>query len=419
MNRLLHRFALIPLVLGLLSTLPASTNGDNLLGVGATARALGGIGVAAPQDVLGAISGNPAGLSYLAGDLPSEYDLSLTFFIPHVSARVGALSADSAASTYLIPSFGVAGPLGDKAGPWQYGLGVYGLAGLGVDYRHTAIDTTLGPTPYPLVAGGHTQLQVLEVAPSLAYRISTEWSVGAALDLDYGQLNLGGSTKGGYAVGVQPGIVFRPSEQVSLGASYISAKPVTYKRVVDFDGDGTLDNLALESPQQFAFGAAYEFVPGRLLIAADARWVNWSGAKGYKEFDWQDSWVYGLSLQFDAIPKKVVLRAGYTFGDNPVRAHQNFVGTGAPANVTNVQGKYVNNYYYETFRVVGFPAVVEQHVSFGLSYRFGEHATIDLGYTHAFKNTITEQGTNLLGAPTTLSSSLSEDSFEVGYHHRF
>jgi long-chain fatty acid transport protein len=419
MNRLLLRFALVSLALVTLSGVRASTNGDNLLGVGATARALGGIGVAAPQDVLGAISGNPAALSYLATDLPSEYDASLTFFVPHVSARVGTLAADSAGKTYLIPSLGVSGPLGARGGPWQYGFAAYGVSGLGVDYRHTAIDTTLGPTPYPLVAGGRTELQILEVAPSLAYKISSAWSLGAALDVDYGRLNLGGPTKNGFGVGVRAGVVFKPSEQVSLGATYGSGKPITYKGVTDFDGDGSADNLKLEAPQQIAVGVAYELVPGRLLVATDARWVNWGGAKGYKDFDWQDSWVYGVGVQFDAIPKQLVLRAGYTFGDNPVKTHNNFNGTGGPANVTNVQGQYVNNYYYETFRVVGFPAVVEQHLSIGLGYRLGAHATIDVGYTHAFKNTISEQGTNLLGAPTTLSSSLSEDSFELGFKYQF
>ena len=63
--------------------------------------------------------------------------------------------------------------------------------------------------------------------------------------------------------------------------------------------------------------------------------------------------------------------------------------------------------------------MVEQHVSFGLSYWIGDRSLLDFGYTHAFKHTISEQGTNLLGAATALSSSLSEDSFELGFHHRF
>jgi len=396
-----------------------STDGDNLLGIGAVSRSLGGNGTAAPQDALGAISGNPAGLSFLPGDLNSDADVSVTFFVPHVSASVDSASADSEARTYVIPSLGVAGPLGAKGSPWQYGFGIYGLAGLGVNYNNSALSGTLGPTPYPLVAGGYTQFQALEVAPSLSYRVSEQWSLGAAFDLDYGQLNLGGPTKSGLGVGAQPGIIFRPSNEVSLGVSYISAKPITYRSVVDFSGNGTLDNLKLEAPQQIIFGAAFKIPSSSLLLVTDARWVNWGGATGYRDFGWQNVWIYGAGLQFDAIPKKLVLRAGYTFGGNPLKTENGFNGTGAPTNVTEVQGNFVNNYYYQTFRVVGFPAVVENHVSLGLSYAFDNRSSLEIGYTHSFKNTLTEQGLNLLGAATTISSTLSEDSYEVGYEYRF
>jgi long-chain fatty acid transport protein len=76
-------------------------------------------------------------------------------------------------------------------------------------------------------------------------------------------------------------------------------------------------------------------------------------------------------------------------------------------------------YYYETFRIIGFPAIVEHHLSVGLGYRLSDRSSLDAGYTHAFRNTITEQGTNLLGSPVTLSSRLSEDSFELGFKYRF
>ena len=54
-----------------------------------------------------------------------------------------------------------------------------------------------------------------------------------------------------------------------------------------------------------------------------------------------------------------------------------------------------------------------------VAYRFGVRSSLDFGYTHAFKYTISEHGTNLLGAASALSSSLNEDSFELGFHHRF
>jgi long-chain fatty acid transport protein len=419
MKNTVIRLALLLSFLILIFRAHASTNGDNLLGVGASSRALGGVGVASPQDALGAISTNPAALSFLPDEQESETELSFTFFVPHVSASVGSLTADSAAKTYIIPSLSLAGPLGAKDDPWQYGFAVYGATGLGVDYRHTAIDTTLAPTPYPLVAGGHTQLQVLEAAPSLAYRISSEWSAGLALNAGYGRLDLGSGSKNGLGLGAQPGLSFKASEQLAVGFAYVTPQAITYKGVTDLDGDGKPDNLELESPQQVKFGVGYQPVPGSLLIAWDLQWVNWGGAKGYKDFDWQDSWVFGLGVQFDAIPRRLVIRAGYSFGNNPVKTHNGWNGTGAPANVTNVQGKFVNNYYYETFRVIGFPAIVEHHVSLGLGYRLGDRSSLDVGYTHAFKNTITEQGTNLLGAPVTLSSRLSEDSFELGLKYRF
>ena len=419
MRNFFIRLALLASFLGFAGHVVASTNGDNLLGEGAISRSLAGVDIAAPQDAVGAISANPATLSLLTEDQQADFDLSTTLFFPHVSAGVGSLTAKSAGKVYLIPSLGIAGPLGAKGNPWQYGLAVYGVSGLGVDYRNTAIDTTLAPTAYPLVAGGLTQLQILEVAPSVAYRFSTGWSAGLAFHADYGTLNLGGGTKDGFGFGAQPGLSFKASEELTFGLTYVSPAAITYKGVTDFDGDGTPDNLKLESPQQVRFGVGYHLVPGSLLIVSDIQWVNWAAATGYKDFDWKDSWVYGLGVQFDAIPRTLVLRAGYSFGSNPVKAHNGWNGAGAPGNVTNVQGKFVNNYYYETFRIIGFPAIVEQHLSFGLSYRFGERSSLDLGYTHAFKNTINEQGTNLLGAPITLSASLSEDSFELGFHHRF
>ncbi|MFA5057320.1 MAG: outer membrane protein transport protein, partial [Opitutaceae bacterium] len=367
MKNTIIRLALLSSLLTPIFNALASTNGDNLLGVGAASRALGGVGVAAPPDVLGALSANPAALGFLPNGQKSGADLSFTFFLPHVSASVGSLTADSAGKTYLIPSLAVVGPLEAKDGPWTYGISVYGVSGLGVDYRGTAIDTTLAPAPYPLVAGARTELQILEVTPAVAYRFSPEWSAGLALHVDYGRLELGNGGKHGVGLGAQPGLSCKVSAQLTLGLSYVSPQAITYKGVTDFDGDGTADNLKLESPQQVKFGVGYHLIPGRLLVATDVQWVNWGGAKGYQDFDWRDSWVFGLGVQFDAIPEKLVLRAGYSFGNNPVKAHNGWDGTGAPANVTDVQGKFVNNYYYETFRIIGFPAIVEHHIGLGFS----------------------------------------------------
>lgn len=252
----------------------------------------------------------------------------------------------------------------------------------------------------------------------MAYRINGEWSLGLALHADYGRLDLGSGAKGAFGYGVQPGVTFRASEHVTLSFSYISTLGINYAGVTDFDGNGTADSLKLAAPETYRFGVAYNPVP-ELLFVTDVQRVNWGSATGYKDFGWVNQTVWGAGFQYQVIPGRLTLRAGYSYGANPVKEHNGFDGTGSPANVTNVQGKWINNYYYETFRLIGFPAIVEQHLGLGLSYRLSPATTLDFGYTRAFRKTVTENGLNLLGAPVTLASDLSEDSFELGLAHRF
>ena len=263
----------------------------------------------------------------------------------------------------------------------------------------------------------------MKFAPALAYKINALWSVGLAVQIDYGMLDFRSGTSSGFGFGIQPGIIYKPIDNLSLGLTYISPQEVDHKNVLDFDQDGNLDDLKLGAPQQLAFGAGYEFLEGDLLIEGDVRWINWSDAKGYDDFDWDDQWVFAIGAQYSPI-QKLALRVGYNYGENPVKEHDGFNGslnpmTGMPNSVNNIQGKNLPSYYYETFRIIGFPAIVEQHITFGASYTVTDRIILSLGYVHAFENTISEEGTNLFGQPVTLESTLSEKSVEFGFTYRF
>ncbi len=182
--------------------------------------------------------------------------------------------------------------------------------------------------------------------------------------------------------------------------------------VNDFDGDGTLDDLTLESPQELGLGVAFEL--GNLLIAADGKWVNWGGADGYKDFDWDDQYVFAIGAQYEALPG-LKLRAGYNYASHPLKDNDGFVGT----RLATVQGKSLPNYYFETFRVIGFPAVVQHHLIFGVGYQFTQMFSANLSYVHAFEETFEETGTDLAGQPVTLKSTLKEDSLSFGLTFRF
>jgi long-chain fatty acid transport protein len=255
----------------------------------------------------------------------------------------------------------------------------------------------------------------MKFAPSLAFQLMPNLSVGMAVHIDYGNLDLKNGGSSGFAFGLQPGIIYKPSDNLSLGLTYTSAQKVDHKNVADFDQDGTDDDLALEAPQQIGFGAAYDFFSTGLLIAADIKWLNWSDADGYREFDWNDQWVFALGVQYKA-SSRLTFRAGYNYGKNPVEEHDNFSGL----TTTTVQGKTLpSTYYYETFRIIGFPAIVEHHFTAGIGYKFTDAFSLDLGFMYALEETISESGTDPFGTAVTLESTLSETSLDFGLTYRF
>jgi long-chain fatty acid transport protein len=423
-------------VLGMLfSGGPAAhaTNGDLLIGIGPNSRAMGGVGVASPTDAISSVFSNPASMCFGPFCPASQFDFAGSLFMPKVDASIttptSTVKADSEDTIYAIPAIGFSIPIGDEPDtPWRFGLAAYGVSGLGVDYRDTALDNPGfynfgGGMTAPAMAGEYTQLSIMKFAPSLAYRINSQWSVGLAAHIDYGMLDLRSGTSSGFAFGLQPGIIYKPSLNWSLGLTYISPQEVDHKNVLDFDQDGISDDLKLEAPQQLAFGVGYDFLGSDLLIEGNVRWINWSSANGYDDFDWDDQWVFAIGAQYSPT-EKLDLRVGYNYGKNPVKAHDGFDGslnpmTGMPNSVNNIQGKILPSYYYETFRIIGFPAIVENHITFGASYTVTDKIILSLGYVHAFEKTMTEEGTNLFGQPVTLESTLSENSLEFGFTYRF
>lgn len=411
-----------------LATPALATNGDNMIGIGPISRSLGGTGIAAPQDAISAVFSNPAAMCISPSCASPQADIAMTFFMPEVNAGVfagpfGSYFGDSKDSVYLIPALGVSFPIGDEAGRWRFGFSAYGVSGLGVDYARTPIATQnfWGPGA-PLTAGFYTDLAILKVAPSIGYAISPEWSVGFSAHIDYATLDLGLGAKNDFGFGGQLGVVWKPIPSLSFGLTYISPQATTFDNVLDFDGNGLVDSLKLEAPQQLGLGVAWTGFDDRLLIELDGRWVNWSDADGYKDFDWRDEWVLGLGVQYELVPRKVHLRVGYNYGTNPVKNHNGFngaFGPMGPVEFVNVQGKNIPRYYYETFRTIGFPAIVRHHLSFGVGWQIRPDLVLNVAYMHAFEESFSETGTGPAGAPITLRSDLSEDSVDVALTWRY
>ncbi len=402
-----------------------ATNGDNFIAIGPIARAMGGVGIAAPQDSISAVFANPAGMCFGPYCPGTQIDFAGTIFLPTVHGKIevpgfGVNSDRSQSNIFLVPAIGLSTPISSDStsffSKFRFGLAAYGSTGMGVDYRDR-LNTILG-------AQGEvfTQYSVFKFAPNLAYRITDNLSVGANLQVDYGTLDLGAGSSSGFGFGGQVGAIYKVGP-VSLGLSYSSPQTIKHAKVYDFNSDGTRDALKLQMPQTVGFGIAFQprgnllLKDDNLLIEGDFKWINWAGAEGYKDFDWRDQYVFGLGVQYKPIPK-LALRAGVNYGQNPVKSHNGFDASGS----TVVQGKSTSTFGYEYLRIVGFPAVVETHLTCGIGYDFSERFSVNLGYTHGFAKTISETGINFGGGggpPVTLSSELAEDSIDVGLTWRF
>ena len=380
-----------------------ATNGDNLIGIGPISRAMGGVGVAAPQDAISAIFANPAAMCFGPYCPGSEATFAGTYFDPKVKSTInlsrmgmGEASEKSQTNAFVSPAIGITAPITDKL---RFGVGAYGVSGMGVDYRDTD----------PIYQNLYSQFQVMKFAPNIAYLITPDLSVGASVSLDYANLDLGSGGSPSYALGLQLGALYHLG-MFNFGLSYITPQKTKHERVFDFDGDGTLDTLDLESPNTIMFGVSMT-PSSSLLIEFDTKWYNWASAAGYEDFDWQNQWVFALGVQYRPI-SVLALRAGFNYGKNPVNEHNGF----NPGGSTNVQGMSINNMNYEIFRTVGFPAIAQTHVTFGIGWDITRTFVINLSYMHSFEETFSQSSTMDLAQ---MESTMSQDSLSFGLTWRF
>ena len=131
----------IPITLALLVAggTAFATNGMRMTGFGAVQNSMGGVGVGATLDAASIVT-NPAGAVELGGRI----DFGATVLNPSPEYQAVGLDAGdlrfvqrdgqtitSERKASPIPVFGMIVPLSDR---WRFGLGAYGVAGMGVDY---------------------------------------------------------------------------------------------------------------------------------------------------------------------------------------------------------------------------------------------------------------------------------------------
>ena len=369
----------------LISTLVASslygTNGDLMVGHGTKSVGMAGIGIATGHGAESALI-NPAMISSVED---SEVSASITMFTPAVNfssdAQANAMPNQSKLSygasktpAALIPDISYAKRLTPNM---IIGLTVNGTAGLGADYnkrnRSGAFDM-------------QTSLQILKVGTPVAYTIpNTKLTVGVEPILQYSRLNTNYSTQQGMSenkesssinYGVQVGTAYE-HKGLTVGATYQSKIKAKYKGNIanamrDFGIKSIKSGDNLDQPAEAGVGVSYKYKNNR--IAADYKRIEWSKAKGYKDFGWEDQDVIAVGYEYTNSDFKI--RAGYNYAKTPLREKN-----GQAEGTLGYENSAVN-----FFNLSGFPATSEEHYTIGADYRITD--ALDLNFAYIYSPTV-------------------------------
>jgi long-chain fatty acid transport protein len=408
--------------LALGTTSAFATNGDNLIGVGAKARGMGAVGI-------GMNHGAESGLSNPAFIKDNEVTFGGTVFMPNVGFKnksvtpdptnggatmmtSGTKSMDSASDLSVIPEVALSVKVNDN---FSWGIGMYGVAGMGVDYRDDVAVYSNGPGTYPSTTGGQngymgtqsgtnqmfTNLQLMRFAVPLAYHMDN-FSVALSPILQYGSLGIaynngayfnapqtnpntgavtftpsnvmtGNGVSQDFGMGYNIGLAYEISG-LTLGMVYTSAIDMEYDKQISSAsknfgmnrGAGLSDHL--EQPSEIGLGASYKMEEHTFAI--DYKKINWSSAKGYEDFKWEDQNVIALGYEYAA--KGWAIRVGYNYASNPIKEQ-------TAANMQTDYDGAVINY----FNAAGFPATTESHYTLGGTYNISDTFGVDMAYTYA------------------------------------
>ena len=410
--------------LALGATSAFATNGSNLIGLGAKARGMGGVGIGMSH---GAESGlaNGALITSVEG---TEISFGGTIFMPNVentnNIGAGNSTEKSVANMSVIPEVSIASKVNDN---FYFGIGMWGTAGMGVDYRDAGSILVAGPsgaTQMQMV----TNLQLMQFGVPLAYTTSG-FSVALTPVLQYGSLdinyeypgnpnpaapdagtNFGTGVAQDLKFGYNLGLAYEISG-FTIGATYKSQIDMEYKGVLSkvvqpFSSTGVYDNDKLSTPAEMGLGVSYVY--GESTIALDYKQIKWSSAKGYEDFEWEDQNV--ITAGYEYATKDWAARLGYNYAKSPISEQAtNFTPAGdTTMNSAGLSGSAIN-----TFNLLGFPAIVQTHIAVGGTYNINKTTSVDLAYAYAPE--VSETYTNFAGADITTKHSQTSLSFGLTY----
>lgn len=409
--------------------------GAQLSGIGPINRSMAGASTAAPLDTLGAFQWNPATITAL----PCSADLALEILVPQTrlssTVNAGSLgggfppatlsgSNQTNSGAFPIPAFGFV--YQPEESSLSFGIGAMAVSGFGVNYAGSTTNPILTPPPpFGLGVGPlYTSYQVMQIIPTVAYRVTDKLSIGLSPMIDLAALSVnpglfaapdaaGGSgfatyppmTNGPYTWGggFQVGVFYVTERNWNFGASFKSTQWFQNFDYNSRDQTGAPREVKVgaDVPMIVSIGTAYTGF-ARTLIAVDARYLDYSNTKGFSKsgfaptgaiagLGWDSIFALAAGAQY-LVTDALAVRGGYSYNTNPISSDKTFFNVGSP--------------------------LLTQHTLYvGASYNLTASLKLSLAYIHAFENSSSGPIVSPAFGPlagTSVTSQTAADAVSVG-----
>ena len=357
---------------------------------------------------------NPAAMVFNEGGASLEADLTLAH-LTSINMTQGTYAGQSTKVENIpIPSFHY---VSDDMGNFRYGVSVTAPVGLSKRWRG-------GPQAF----AKEFTLKTVEINPTIGYKVNDRFSIGGGVRVIYSDGIVKSDNGAGtsrdltgdsFDFGYNLALHFKPTDQLSLAATYRSEIELTVKGkadllvggVLSYNGPATVD---IPAPAALSLAAAYDVNDDTTVEFVYER-TYWSA---YKELDfdydpsinatvnatfgtpstkdWSDSNTYRIGVTHQLNPKWTVM-AGFAYDETPVPK------------------KYVG---YE------LPDSDAKIFSFGAKYKYSDNLKVGAALLYDKKDKLViPAGLNSTNSNTLLAGATFEDAaaylFTVGLEYSF
>ncbi|MBR1777239.1 MAG: outer membrane protein transport protein [Alphaproteobacteria bacterium] len=262
---------------------------------------------------------------------------------------------------------------------FYFGIGMYAPLGLATEYKDNWFGSDYGVD---------SELQAIDIAPTLGYKLNEHWSFGASLIARWGRVKMTNTSAGtgfsdfdidGWNVYGRFGVMYEHDENTRIGLSYST---ISTEVEHTLKGDHTITGM----PGAFAFlngehiGGTSVRLPEIWLLSgyhrhgdfgysASVRYTRWEYFNDFtltssslldhhtSRYNWHNTWsvALGVDWYYNDI---WTFRAGLGFDESPVR--------------------------HSATRTVRIPDNDRVLMSLGFTYKMTDHVKMDVGYTHIY-----------------------------------